>query len=359
MRQVHVVGDEDGALLLSEGSRRDPKFRLPVDGDVLAAVRRASPAAAVDAPPAPASAPAPPAAPAGDATPDEAPSTASAPRSAPSAETSSGTTGSAAPPAALPRAPRPPAALTPREVQARVRRGEPLAEVAAAAGVAVERVQRWAAPVMAERAHVVSVVRSQTVPGVRPPVGLGQVVDRRLAQVADAAPAPVWEARQQADGAWTVTVTFRRDGGPLVAAWCWDPRRRALRTQDGLAELLVRPRDEDGAEPLDLVAALRPRREQEPTSGGTDVAAAPAGEAPAGDVAVDEVVVEETVIEVDVAVGDEPARRPRPRPEAPTQASAARRGARGGRAAVPAWDDVLFGARRPDAAPKAGGPSDG
>lgn len=45
-------------------------------------------------------------------------------------------------------------ALRPREIQARVRAGETLEEVAAAAGVPVERIEAFAGPVLAERAYI-------------------------------------------------------------------------------------------------------------------------------------------------------------------------------------------------------------
>jgi hypothetical protein len=45
-------------------------------------------------------------------------------------------------------------ALRPREIQARVRAGESLEEVAAAAGVPVERIEAFAGPVLAERAYI-------------------------------------------------------------------------------------------------------------------------------------------------------------------------------------------------------------
>ena len=45
--------------------------------------------------------------------------------------------------------------LRPREIQARIRAGESLEEVARDAGMPVERVQAFAGPVLAEREHVV------------------------------------------------------------------------------------------------------------------------------------------------------------------------------------------------------------
>ena len=74
--------------------------------------------------------------------------------------------------------------LTPREIQSRVRGGHSVEEVAVAAGIAAERVERYATPVLAERAHVVE--QARRAPARRATAGsapaLGEVVDLRLAE---------------------------------------------------------------------------------------------------------------------------------------------------------------------------------
>ncbi len=51
-------------------------------------------------------------------------------------------------------------ALTPREIQARIRGGESLEEVAQAAGVYVEQIDAYAGPVLAEREHAATLARN-------------------------------------------------------------------------------------------------------------------------------------------------------------------------------------------------------
>ena len=46
--------------------------------------------------------------------------------------------------------------LTPRDIQARIRAGETLEDVARVAGIPLDRVERFATPVLAEREHVAS-----------------------------------------------------------------------------------------------------------------------------------------------------------------------------------------------------------
>ena len=50
--------------------------------------------------------------------------------------------------------------LTPRDIQARIRAGESLEDVAGVAGIPPDRVERFAAPVLAEREHVASMAMS-------------------------------------------------------------------------------------------------------------------------------------------------------------------------------------------------------
>ena len=71
------------------------------------------------------------------------------------------------------------APLRPREIQMRVRAGESAEQVAASAGMPVERVLRFAYPVLQERARVVTQARSTPV---RPPEPetLGALVEERL-----------------------------------------------------------------------------------------------------------------------------------------------------------------------------------
>ena len=53
--------------------------------------------------------------------------------------------------------------LTPRDIQARIRAGESLEDVADGAGIPLDRVERFAAPVLAEREHVASMAMSSSV----------------------------------------------------------------------------------------------------------------------------------------------------------------------------------------------------
>ena len=119
--------------------------------------------------------------------------------------------------------------LRPKEIQARIRAGETVEEIADAAGIAVERVRWFEGPVLAERAYMadqaqLASVRRQgdATPGPR----LGEIVTERL-KVFGADPDDAqWDARKLGDGSWQVQLTFISGGRLHTAEWNFDPRRR-------------------------------------------------------------------------------------------------------------------------------------
>ncbi|SQD96318.1 MULTISPECIES: septation protein SepH [unclassified Parafrankia] len=136
-------------------------------------------------------------------------------------------------------------ALTPREIQARLRAGETAADVARAAGIPVERVERYEGPVLAERARVVQEARAALLPkdpGGVPGRPLGEVVDARLLSVQDDPDTAQWDAWRRVDGIWLVQLT----SDSRCARWTWDPVVRRVRPHDDAARALVAP---ESAEP--------------------------------------------------------------------------------------------------------------
>jgi len=145
--------------------------------------------------------------------------------------------------------------LRPKEIQARIRAGETVEEIADAAGIAVERVRWFEAPVLAERAYVADQAQSASVrrhgdstPGPR----LGEVVAERLSAIGADPDGAQWDAKKRGDGSWQVQLTFTSGGDPLVAEWVFDPRRRHVLPADDNAARMSLP----GAEPPQPAAPL-------------------------------------------------------------------------------------------------------
>jgi Protein of unknown function (DUF3071) len=127
--------------------------------------------------------------------------------------------------------------LRPREIQARVRAGESAEQVAASAGMALDRVLRFAYPVLQERSRVVA--QARTAP-VRPaaPEQLGDLVEERLVGRGTDAATLEWDAWRRDDGRWAVRLSWRHGDSAHAAHWSLDLGRRALQSEDPAAEQL-------------------------------------------------------------------------------------------------------------------------
>ena len=138
--------------------------------------------------------------------------------------------------------------LRPKEIQARIRAGETVEEIADAAGIAVERVRWFEGPVLAERAYMAdqaqqSSVRRQgdSTPGPR----LGEIVAERMKAFGAEPDDAQWDAKKCGDGSWLVQLTFITGGRLHAAEWIFDPRRRHVLPADDNAARMSLP----GSEP--------------------------------------------------------------------------------------------------------------
>jgi hypothetical protein len=138
--------------------------------------------------------------------------------------------------------------LRPKEIQARIRAGETVEEIADAAGISVERVRWFEAPILAERAYAadqaqLASVRRQgdATPGPR----LGEIVTERLKMFGADPEDAQWDAKKLGDGSWQVQLTFISGGRLHTAEWTFDPRRRHVLPADDNAARMSLP----GTEP--------------------------------------------------------------------------------------------------------------
>jgi hypothetical protein len=141
--------------------------------------------------------------------------------------------------------------LRPKEIQARIRAGETVEEIADAAGIAIERVRWFEGPVLAERAYVAQQAQAASVrrlgdgapatPGPR----LSEIVADRLKAVGSDPDEAQWDAKKRGDGSWLVQLTFISGGRLHEADWIFDPRRRHVMPADDNAARMSLP----GGEP--------------------------------------------------------------------------------------------------------------
>ena len=133
------------------------------------------------------------------------------------------------------------AALRPKDIQSRIRSGERLEDVAAAAGVTPERIMTYAAPVLSERAHVAtqarrSVLRRSEATG---PRALAEAVADRLHQRGVPASAVGWDAWRRDDGKWTVSAAYPSGQDERTALFVFDPLARVVVAGDDEARWLA------------------------------------------------------------------------------------------------------------------------
>ncbi len=265
--------------------------------------------------------------------------------------------------------------LRPRDIQARIRAGETPESVAHAAGTSVEKIMPFAAPVMAERAHMVqraqlaSVRRRASESGART---LGEAVGAHLRSHNVDPDIIEWDAWRREDGRWTLTGLFDVAGRTGAATFSHDPRGNFVTVDDEDARWLVGDAAGDAAgvaadEPAaaDDLAAARRRR----------LVTAPDEEPALGEDAIEMVADEESATETTMELGEtslgseQPleAYLDDPHDDTPTPDEATSRDAvdppdeaeahseppakparKRGRASVPSWDEIMFGGGKSD-----------
>lgn len=179
-------------------------------------------------------------------------------------------------------------ALTPREIQSRIRAGESPDDVARAAGVPVDGIEGYAAPVLAEREHMAEMAQAAQCRrgNGRGPAPLGEAARARLGSEgidADSVDWDAWREEDRADRHWTVQASYRIGSTVKQARFDFDPRGRfAVAANDDARWLLgeepprprtpIRRADPDAEPTVDLndemalVRAVQPG--QQPIVGG-------------------------------------------------------------------------------------------
>jgi hypothetical protein len=136
--------------------------------------------------------------------------------------------------------------LRPRDIQARIRAGASAEEVAQLAGIPVDRVRRFEGPVLAERAFMAERARKTPVrrPGENTGPQLGEAVQERLTLRGAEKETVQWDSWRRDDGTWEVLLVYRVAGEPHSASWTYDPPRRLVQAVDEEARSLIGETDD-------------------------------------------------------------------------------------------------------------------
>jgi hypothetical protein len=234
-------------------------------------------------------------------------------------------TGSDAPPpeSAAPRPPAhastaEPATISPRDIQMRARAGESAESIAESSGTSLEKVMRFARPVLDERARITVEARRARARRNTPEgelVPFGEAVDSRFSAHGIDASSVSWDAYRRDDGVWVVS-----------AAWVGGDSERIARWAVSLSHRLVTPLDETAADLL----SDRPIRPVVHAVPPIDVDAT----GPLPEAVPEEVFDQEAPAD---PYGDTPL---------PLRLADPAKPSRSGRQQIPAWDDILLGVRR-------------
>ncbi|MER5309464.1 septation protein SepH [Streptomyces sp. NPDC002773] len=136
--------------------------------------------------------------------------------------------------------------LRPRDIQARIRAGASAEEVAQMAGIPVDRVRRFEGPVLAERAFMAERARKTPVrrPGENSGPQLGEAVQERLLLRGAEKDTVQWDSWRRDDGTWEVLLVYRVAGEVHTASWTYDPPRRLVQAVDDEARALIGETDD-------------------------------------------------------------------------------------------------------------------
>lgn len=241
-------------------------------------------------------------------------------------------------------------ALRPRDIQARIRAGESPETVAKAAQTSVEQIMPYAAPVLAERAHIAD--RAQRA-SLRPSLGTGrrpadpsgppppggrtladgvaghlrpQHIDPDIVQ---------WDAWRREDGRWMLTAAYSVGTETGVARFAFDAPGNYVTSENDEARWLVgeptTAHDREAIhEPADVIVAddldLARRRRTRDAEGAESPEQASEVEPPNS---------EESTVDL-----SETAERIRSAEVEPPRREVTKTR---GRASVPSWDEIMFG----------------
>ena len=164
-----------------------------------------------------------------------------------------------------------PSSLTPREIQAEIRLGTTVAELIARTGADEDQVAKFAAPIITELKHIVTLARNirLSLAGDRftdpTQIEFGTVMDERLAN--NRATDVRWVSKKSVEGVWLVSAEYLLNSEPGIATWYFDPKNLFLVPENQSALLL------SNASPLSLAETkpVKPEQVMHPTVTATQV----------------------------------------------------------------------------------------
>ncbi|HVW41288.1 MAG TPA: septation protein SepH [Amycolatopsis sp.] len=229
--------------------------------------------------------------------------------------------------------------MRPREIQARIRAGESVEQVAESAGASMQRIERFAYPVLLERSRTAELAQQahpvrEDGPDVRT---LTEVVAYAFGVRGQDHSRAEWDSWKGDDGKWVVALRWQTGRSDMCAHWQFAP---------GAHGGTVTALDEHAEDLLDPNRVPRTLRAVEAEAAATAEPEQPAEPEPVAEEPVEQAEpVAEHVAEPEQPVaptGTEHGQQALPGAPAPKPAKPK---AKKAHPAVPAWEDVLLGVR--------------
>ncbi len=134
-----------------------------------------------------------------------------------------------------------PGTITIREIQARLRSGEPIESLAREAQWTVEKVERFAGPIVQERAYIIGLAQDVVMrkESGRENLTFLEIVGSRLAPRHVDMAAAEWNAWRLEDGGWVIRLSYPTRDGISIADWNFDLLRRAVAPLDDDARWII------------------------------------------------------------------------------------------------------------------------
>ena len=255
-------------------------------------------------------------------------------------------------------------ALRPRDIQARIRAGESAEDVAAAAQTTVDAIMAFAAPVLAERAHVAQTAMKSSIRRATAdssPVGrtLDEASKQHLMSSSVRSDDVEWDAWRREDGRWTLTATYVVRGTEHRAEFSYDQPGRYVVADNDEARLLTGEATETGGTSEPTVPTRRlsavPGTDELPLGDDAiELVRDPEPDEPAtlDDLAADHADADwiapttlPAAPEAEDASDVEPVETPADAVEPEEDDAPARKK---GRSSVPSWDEIMFGGGKND-----------
>lgn len=137
--------------------------------------------------------------------------------------------------------------ISPKEIQSQLRSGLSVEEVSALTGATLEQIERYEAPVAAEKEFIIST--AQTVPtqhsfendSMNSTTEFGTLIAHRLKELN--ATSERWATWREESGNWVIKLEFRSGGIDHDARWAFDQKKRTLQSLNSDAATLTQRGD--------------------------------------------------------------------------------------------------------------------